>query len=90
MTKLQMRELRGSDTFKILRLINKVGVAEMVKDFFGKNKDSADNLVELKGHLTKKPTKKELEAAEGLSSEERGVWLRFTRDRYGKVATNRE
>lgn len=57
---LKMRELRGSDTFKVLTLINKLGVTDLVKKVF--TGDSMDELVALKGHLDKKPTKKEQEA----------------------------
>ena len=55
--KLTMRKLKGSDTFKMLAIIGKLDIADLIKDIFGQE----DNLSmgDFKG---KKPTKAEMEA----------------------------
>lgn len=53
--KLTMRELKGSDTFKMLNIINKLGAGDLIKGVFGKDDNS--NLKDFKG---KQPTKAEM------------------------------
>ena len=54
--KLTMRELKGSDTFKMLSIINKLGAGDLIKGVFGE-----DDSLNLKDFKEKKPTKAEMD-----------------------------
>lgn len=60
---LEMRELKGDDLFTLLSIVGKLDIKDEFVHIFENNTEAAQKVVPL-DHLTKKPTKSQLDKAE--------------------------
>ena len=66
---LEMRELKGDDLFTLLSIVGKLDIKDEFVRIFENNTEATQKVVPL-DHLTKKPTKAQLDKAE---AEKRGM-----------------